>query len=275
MKYIKQVAILNVITYIIAFIISMLGQTDMLGDYYMDEIAAKYASGITPADFTFSIWSLIYIALLIMVVYHLVQSFQKSEDFITNRELSLIGVMFAVNQLAIGMWVYTWLNDMPGVSLSLLLVQLFSLYIIDRRLSMLNPRRGKISLFITQFPLSIYFGWITIATLANFASWLVSLGWLANPLLDLYTSYFLVLAAVVVGTIVTYFRHNIFYGLVIIWALYGIIMRQLDLDDEAFHSIVYVGAFGIIILLLAIIKTVVTYNTIKEKPYVNRLRNAK
>ncbi|QNL49007.1 hypothetical protein H8S90_19985 [Olivibacter sp. SDN3] len=270
MKYIKQVAILNVVTYVIAFTISMLGQTDILGQYYMDEIAAKYASGITPANFTFSIWSLIYTALFIMVIYHLIHAFRKPENFITNKELSLIGFVFAVNQLSIGMWVYTWLNDMPGVSLSLLFVQLFTLYIIDRRLSMLNPRMGKISLFVTQLPLSIYFGWITIATLANFAAWLVSLGWLANPIVDLYTSYLLIVLAVVVGTIVTYFKHNIFFGLVVIWAIYGIIMQQLELDNKTFHSIIYVGVFGIIIILLAIIKTAVSYSAIEEKPHAPR-----
>lgn len=275
MQYIKQLAALNIITYFFAFTISMLGQTDVVGSYSMAEMSAKYESGITPAAFTFSIWSIIYLGLFVMVIFHLVQSFKQDENYITNREISLIGVVFSTNQLAISLWVYTWLNDMPGISFALLLIQLFTLYVIDRRLQMLNPKKGNISLFITQLALSVYFGWITIATLANFAAWIVSLGWVANTSVDLYMSYALLLTAIVVGTVVVYFKHNIFYGLVVIWAIYGVIMKRFEVADEFFHSLVYLGAFGIIIILLAIIKTILNYAEIEEKPYLDRRRQIK
>lgn len=267
MSYVKQLAGLNIIAFVFAFMISMLGQTDVIGGYNMAEISDKYESGITPADFTFSIWSVIYIALSVMTIFHLVQAFKQPEDYITNRELKLIGGVFALNQFVISLWVYTWLNDMPGVSLALLLVQFFTLYVIDRRLRLLNPKKGNISLFITQLPLSIYFGWITVATLANFAAWLISLGWLANPSLNLYVSYALLMVAAMMGLVVVYFKHNIFYGIVIIWAIYGIIMKVMERGEAHYHSLVYLGAFGIILILLAIIKTAVSYSAIQDKPY--------
>ena len=275
MQYIKQLAILNVITYFFAFLISMLGQTGVVGSYTMAEISMKYESGITPADFTFSIWSVIYVGLFVMVGFHLIQAFRKSENYITNKEISLIGVVFAVNQLAISLWIYTWLNDMPGISLALLLIQLFTLFVIDRRLQMLNPKKGKVSLFITQLSLSFYFGWITIATLANFAAWLVSLGWLVSGAVDLYVSYALLFTATAVGSVVVYFKHNIFFGLVVIWAIYGIIMKRFAVGDEFFYSLLYLGAFGMIVILLAIIKTVLNYANIKEKPYLNDKKQIK
>lgn len=70
-----------------------------------------------------------------------------------------------------------------------------------------------------------------------------------------------------IATVVVYFKHNIFYGLVIIWAVYGIIMKVMEKGDAYYHSLVYLGAFGIILILLAVIKTAVTYSTIQEKPY--------
>lgn len=267
MTYVKQVAGINLIAFIGAFLIAMLGQTDVIGVYNMAEISAKYESGITPANFTFSIWSVIYLALCVMTTFHFVQAFKQREDYVTNRELKLIGVLFAANQFVISIWVYTWLNDMPGVSLALLLVQFFTLYVIDKRLRMLNPKKGKISLFITQLPLSIYFAWITVATLANFAAWLVSLGWLVDPSVNLYVSYVLLMVAAMIGVVVVYFKHNIFYGLVMIWAVYGIIMKVMEKGEGHYHSLVYLGAFGIILILLAIIKTAIAYPSIQDKPY--------
>jgi len=267
MSYVKQLTLLNAITFLFAFLLSMLSQTSVLGWYQMADISAKYASGITPASFTFSIWSVIYLALFMMVCYHAVQAFRKKENYITNQEVLLMGRLFAVNQLAISLWIYTWLNDMPGISLLLLLVQLYTLYLIDRRLHLLNPRKGKVSLFITQMPMSLYFGWITIATLANFAAWLASLGWLAHIQVDLYVSYALLFVAVVIGAITVYFKHNIFYGLVVLWAIYGIMMRHFDAGDEAFQSLIYLGVFGMVIILLTIIKTATVYASLKEKPF--------
>ncbi|GAA4791572.1 tryptophan-rich sensory protein [Olivibacter ginsenosidimutans] len=270
MRYVKQLAILNLVTFIFAFVLSMLGQTAVVGVYTMAEMSAKYESGITPANFAFSIWPLIYLALAAMLIYHLVQAFKQNETYITNKEIVVIGLMFAINQLAISAWIYTWLNDLPGVSCLLLLVQWYTLYCIDRRLQLLNPKKGKTSLFITQLPLSLYFGWITVATLTNFAAWLVSLGWLTNIQINLYVSYTLLMVTIGIGAVVVYFKHNIFYGLVIIWAIYGVIMKQLEMGNEAFQSLVYLGSFGIIIVLLVLIKTTVAYSSVEEKPYRKR-----
>ncbi|WP_134089366.1 hypothetical protein [Olivibacter sp. XZL3] len=260
MRYIKQLAVINFVSYCFAFLISMLGQTGDVGGYTMAEMAAKYKSGITPAAFTFSIWTLIYIALFVMLVVHLVKAFTKSQQYITNQEVFLIGLSFSANQFAIATWVYTWLNDMPGLSFALLIVQLFTLYYIARRLRLLSPEKGKLSLFVTQLPLSIYFGWITIACLANFAAWLVSMGWLANPAADLYLCYALLLTAGALGAVIVYFRHNVFYGIVVIWGIYGIVMGRFEEQDAYYHSLVYVGAFGIITILLAIIRTLRNYS---------------
>lgn len=267
MKLHQQNALLNVITFAVAFLISMLGQTDILGQYSMAEISAMHETGITPAAFTFSIWSLIYLSLLAMVVGHLYIAFKLPENYVVNRELQLIGPFFAVNQLAIGLWVYFWLNNYIGISLLLLMVQLFTLYVIGQRLSLLNPKLGKVSLFLTQFPLSIYFGWITIATLANFAAWIHSLGWLTDVSADVYMSYALVLLAIVIGSLTVYFRHNIFFGMVFIWAFYGIVMKRMALDNPLYSYILYLCAIGIAIFLLVIINVSLRFKRIEEKPH--------
>ncbi|MCL4638878.1 MULTISPECIES: hypothetical protein [Olivibacter] len=270
MRYIRQLAIINFISYCFAFLISMLGQTRDIGGYTMGEMSAKYESGITPAAFTFSIWSVIYTALFLMLIVHLIKAFSEQQQFVTNQEVFQIGFSFSINQLAIATWVYTWLNDIPGLSLVLLLVQLFTLYYMAKRLQLLIPQKGKLSLFITQLPLSIYFGWITIACLANFAAWLVSLGWLANPAVDLYVSYALLLTAAVLGTVTVYFKHNIFYGLIIIWGIYGILMKRFEEADPYFHSLIYVGAFGIILILLAIIRSILNYSNTQKRTFLSR-----
>lgn len=269
MRYVRQLVVFNLISYCFAFLIAMLGQTGDIGGYTMKEMSAKYESGITPAAFTFSVWTLIYVALFVMLIVHLINAFKKGQEFVTNQEVFQIGISFSINQLAIATWVYTWLNDIPGLSFVLLLIQLFTLYYIARRIQLLSPQRGKLSLFITQLPLSIYYGWITIACLANFAAWLASMGWLGTPAVDLYVSYALLLTASVLGTVVVYFRFNVFYGMVIIWGIYGILMKRFEKADSFYHSLIYVGAFGMILILLAIIHTLVHYSKSRNDTYLS------
>lgn len=267
MQYHQQLSILNAATYFVAFLISMLGQFGIVGEFSMQEMSSRYDAALTPSSFTFSIWGLIYTLLAAMVILHLVLAFRRPAVYVTNKELVAMGFFFAVNQLSIGMWTYTWLNDMPGISLLLLMVQFYCLFVIHRRLNTLNPGTGKTSLFITQIPLSIYFGWITIALLANFAAWLSSLGWLAEPAVNLYLSGFLLIAASVIGLIVVWFQHNIFFGMVVIWALFGVIMRHLNDLEDYYDSLWYIGVLALILNLLAVIQVARKFRTIDEKSH--------
>ncbi|WP_028296909.1 hypothetical protein [Olivibacter sitiensis] len=274
MKLHQQIAILNLIAFAAAFLFSMLGQTDIVGQYSMAEISAMHETAITPAGFTFSIWALLYLALAVMTVGHVLIAFRKPENYVVNRELEIMGPLFATNQAAIALWVYFWLNNYVGISLVLILVQLLSLYGIGQRLRLLNPKLGKTSLFLTQFPLSMYFAWITIATLANFAAWIHSLGWLASVSADVYMGYILLLVAIAVGFSTIYFRHNVFFGLVYIWAFYGIVMKRMQIDDTAYSYIVYLCAVGIAVFLLSIIVVVLRFRNIEAKPYQLRKKTS-
>jgi hypothetical protein len=84
-------------------------------------------------------------------------------------------------------------------------------------------------LFI-QTPFSVYFGWITVAAIANITVFLVGIGWNGFGIADyVWTSIILIVGAVI-GVLRTHKDKNTIYGLVLVWAYLGILFRHLSPD---------------------------------------------
>ncbi len=80
-------------------------------------------------------------------------------------------------------------------------------------------------LFI-KAPFSVYFGWITVATIANITVFLVSVGWNGFGIAEsVWTSIILVVGALI-GILRMTKDKNIAYGLVLVWAYLGILLKH-------------------------------------------------
>src|SRR5687767_11191217 len=177
MKKTRILAVLNAIFFLVHLVPSQLTQLKLFNQQTIGEVSGKYPTLFTPAGITFAIWGVIYIALFAFCGYHLVKAFREDEDQEANRDLNRIGYLFILNNLATGAWTIAWVYEYLLLSVVLILVQLITLLAIQVRLGIYNPGRSVASRWFTQFPLSIYFGWIIIATVANISAELVGWEW--------------------------------------------------------------------------------------------------
>jgi len=79
---------------------------------------------------------------------------------------------------------------------------------------------------VFHLPFSIYLGWITIASIANVAVLLVSLNWNGFGLSQETWAVLIIIIALLLASLVVITRKDIAYGLVVIWALLGISVKQ-------------------------------------------------
>lgn len=80
---------------------------------------------------------------------------------------------------------------------------------------------------LIRTPFSVYFGWITVATIANITVLLVSLGWEGFGLAeDVWTSIVLCTGAFI-GVWRTLKDRSLAYGAVLVWAYGGILYKHL------------------------------------------------
>jgi len=230
MKKIRSFAVLNLLFLLVQVFCSYGSQAGWFAGKTMGEISDLYPSLFTPSGFTFSIWGLIYTALLVMCIRQLVFSFRFGREQESNQEVLRIGPWFILNNIFTIAWIVCWTSQQISTATVLIIGQLLTLAIIHIRLDIHERIRSLGSKALTQSPLSIYFGWINVATIANIAVYLVATGWKGAGMdftPDTWAKI-MVMVAGVITVMVVFVRSNVLFGLVLVWALWGMMKKHTE-----------------------------------------------
>jgi hypothetical protein len=266
MSKVRLLSVFNLLVFLVHLAISYSTQFKLLNNKDVGEVSNENPSLFTPAGFTFSIWGVIYLSLLCFSVYHIVMSYRRPQHHPANQDLLRINGWFIVNNLATAAWLIVWTREMFGVSVVLIILQLVTLIIMNLRLNIYDRSREVSSKAFTQFPLSIYFAWLTIATIANISSWLSYLEWTGGLSAVTWTQI-MISAAVLISVAVVFTRRNIFYGFVVLWALYGIWSKRSDDFNGSSEAIIPFVLAGLgIVAVVTIIQLVRNSKTSKQVP---------
>jgi cell division protein FtsW (lipid II flippase) len=234
---IKAVVLL---TYLAMIATNALANALPLNGRLTGDVSNAYPSLFTPAGVTFSIWGVIYLLLGAHVLYQL-GLFRDGPDTAEQTALlNRVGVLFAVSSLANTAWVFAWHYDHIPLSAVLIVVILVCLALISitlRRANLSGRRRWLIGV-----PFSVYFGWTTVAVVANITVLLVSWKWDGFGLSDSTWAVIIVLVAMAIGTLTMVRNRDAAYGLVLIWAFVGILIRQTSANGFAGRYPVIIGA---------------------------------
>lgn len=135
----------------------------------ISDVSDKYATLLTPAAYAFSIWSLIYALLVVFAVYQARDILHKSTS---NMLPNKIGLLFIVSSLCNGLWTYVFVREWVLLSVIVLLVLTVCLYAIIWRARIGTGKAKKAEIICVWWPIQIYTGWVTVASVVNIASWL-------------------------------------------------------------------------------------------------------
>lgn len=234
-------AILVLLATIGTIFFNSLAANGFVGGVTPAEISDRYPTPITPAGYAFAIWSLIYLGLIIFSIYQLLPS--NITRFRNIRSLFIISCALNCG------WIYFWHNDQIGLCLGIIVGLLVSLFFINWRLIQTN---SLAEYWFVKAPFSIYFGWVTAATLVNFAIFLRSTN--VNISSGTWTAIAVILIALAatLGVVIRFRLSNYLYPLAIAWALTAIGVKQ-----SGQTLIVFMAAFGTIVCLIATLSFVV------------------
>ncbi|NCB50601.1 MAG: tryptophan-rich sensory protein [Clostridia bacterium] len=241
------------VTFIAMIAVNALSALLPLNGLTPGEVSDSYPNLFAPAGITFSIWSLIYLLLAAHTLYQL-SLFRGKEK---NGNIGLIrktGIVFSVSSLVNVAWIFSWHYRIIPLSMILMVFLLFCLIVIAMITDSQNlSLREKL---LVRLPFRVYFGWITVATIANAAALLVSLGWNGFGLSE--TTWTIVILAVgaLIGVAALLRFKSISYGLVLVWAYSGILIKHLSASG---FSNRYPGVIIAVIICLALFVTVIGY----------------
>jgi hypothetical protein len=220
----KQLSICNAAALIVTIFINYLSNTGIVNNNTMKDVSDRYQNHFTPAGYAFSIWGLIYLALLAFVIYGLAGTFKKKSTdtgFVTQ-----IDWWFVISCMANCFWIFAWLYDYTGLSVLIMIILLVALF---RIVIVTNVKRErstfKKSLFV-WLPFSLYSGWITVALIANIAAYLIKIKWNGFGITEVNWTIIMICAAVIINLFMTWSRRMWEYALVGVWALAAIAINN-------------------------------------------------
>ena len=245
------VKLLVVVTYLAMVTMNFLANALPLNGRGTGEVSDAYPSLFTPAGVTFSIWGVIYLLLGLHVLYQLGLFRDSAPDVGRTALLNRVGVLFAVSSLANTAWIFAWHYDVIPLSAVLIVVILVCLILIadTLRVARLTTRERC----FVGVPFSVYFGWTTVATVANITVLLVSLKWDGFGMSASAWATVIVLVAMAIGTATMLYNRDVAYGLVLIWAYLGILIRQTSSAelDSRYPAIIAAVIASLVIFVAA------------------------
>lgn len=253
MKNLKEQTIkyITLITFLLMLLVNALANLLPINGITTAGVSDAYPNLFAPTGITFAIWALIYLLLAAYMLY-LFGMFHDAQRDSNQRSFQQISVYFSLSSVANALWLFSWHYDILSLSMLLMIVILLCLIKINQLTS-----KMKLSFkekFFVRLPFSIYFGWITIATIANATILLISWGWDGFGLAQSAWAVIIIIVGTIIGSAVIYKHKDTAYGLVLIWAYIGILIKHLSQNGFAgqYSAVIVTASFCIVVILIDI-----------------------
>ncbi|MXV14575.1 hypothetical protein [Hufsiella ginkgonis] len=208
------------------------------------EVSRSYHDLFTPAGYVFAIWGIIYLS---FIIYGIVQLRRA------NREVAYfdsLGVPLLLVNVLGSAWIVVFTQGCMALSVVIIVA---TLLLGLRQFLLANASvNGGASRWLLV-PFSLFFGWISVAVIANITVLLVSVGWSGFGLAaSTWVTALIAVAAVLGGVIGANFK-NFIYPAVISWALTGIgYARRADFPEVAKIACIWAGILALMVVALLV-----------------------
>ena len=231
----RTLQIANIIAVIATVIVNILSQALPFNNQTNAEIANRFTNNFfLPANYVFGIWGIIYLSMIAFAVYQGRRGSSVVRSFGWWWVIGCIGniawlIAFQWNQFALSM-----------IFMALLLISLLVMY-LKLRAPGITLTRGE--RWFVSGPISLYFGWVTVATIANACYILIDGGWDGFGIA--YETWGAIMIAIggLIGGGVAFANRDPIYAAVIVWSFAGIVSRHPDVTLVAVSA----GAFALLI----------------------------
>ncbi len=243
----------NVVAVIAVLIMNMLSETLPLNGVTTAQVSNSYPSLFTPPGYVFSIWGVIYALAIVFMIYQ-ARPNQRNEAYLTE-----IGFLYLIGAIANTSWLlifhYSYGNPqllagsiVPMVVLLLTLLSIYQRLGIGKREA---PRNQKLAVHLS---ISVYLGWISLATIANISSTLNALiPGIPEPT-QVLSTVLVVTIVLVITVLMVWTRRDFAFGLVVIWASTGIALNRIAVPFIFTTSIAAAVIVALLILVAPFLK---------------------
>jgi len=242
---------LNLIGFLAVVIVNALAVILPINNMTTQQLSDKYPNLFVPAGITFSIWGIIYLLLLVFIIYQFIVAFRRSSD--ERGIFEKISILFFISCIFNVAWILAWHYEIVWLSLIIMVLLLISLISIYVRLGTGKPGIRNSEKIMINIPFSVYLGWITIATIANATAFLVKINWYKFGISDQLWTVIVIAVGIIITLATLFSRNDIFYCLVVIWALVGILLKRIADNSMPDQMVIISSIVGMSLIGLGMI----------------------
>lgn len=240
-----QLKIANTVAFVITLTLNGLSSTGLLSDYGVGTISDKYETKITPAGPAFSIWGPIYSIQAAFIIY---QFCWPERDEATL--LHGVGFWFISACLFNSLWIVTFVQGNTAAMwcsmflIAGLLASICKIYVNTGCWRTARPG-GVAQAVGLDVHLSMYAGWVTVATIVNVTVALTTVV-TAEPSVASTCSVVMLVVALLLDSFIVVTRRDCVWGWVLSWAAYWISVANKGDDVVVTGSIVVSVVVGLV-----------------------------
>ena len=235
------------ISFIVMVTVNALANILPINQISTGAVSDSYPNLFAPAGITFAIWGIIYILLGIFSF-----SLFQIPQITSNSKYIRIANLFTLTSIINSLWIFAWHYNHILISMILMLMLLITL--ISLRLSLQELHLTKTPKYVYQLPISVYFGWITVATIANMTTLLVSLNFTGFGFSEVLWTVTIIGVGAIIGIITARRLKDNAYLLVFIWAYAGIYIKHTSpLNfNSAYPTVIYSVVICLALFVIAL-----------------------
>lgn len=200
---------------------------------------------LDPAAYAFIIWQFIYIGFIVLGSFQLSRKYLDDPRFLKARKYIIL------NAMANGLWFVgssfsmLWLTVVCMLTLLYTLIKLAVIFDLGK----ISPNT-KETLCI-RIPITLYFGWITLATPINISAFLLKeLGWTGAGVMppQIWSALVLAVASVIVSGLYLQKKVTMLFVFVAVWGLFAIYVANQSADNLVGYTALILS--GLLLLLV-------------------------
>ncbi len=250
----KTLAVLQPIFFIAMIVVNALANILPINGLNTGEVSALYPNLFVPAGFTFGIWSVIYLFLLLWVVYSGMLLWKGEEKDPIFQHVQKVAPLFLLTCVLNASWIIAWHYLMGGVSFVIMVWFLRSLIKIYRVMQLNRSSITGWPLLILYIPFVIYLAWICVATIANATAVLVYAQWNGFGIEPWLWSCIMIVIAFLLTSFFTYIKGEFAFGLVVAWAMFGIYKGQFEANATVGYTAIICSILCLVFALVGFLR---------------------
>jgi hypothetical protein len=239
-------AVINLIGFLATVVVNALAVTLPLNGKSTGQLSDQYPNLFVPAGLTFTIWGVIYLLLAVYCAFELMPKVWRDPN--RGAFIDRIGPLFIITSILNMGWIFAWHYQMLPLSVGIMLLFLLTLIAIYLRLKIGVSGATTQERYLAHIPFSLYLGWISVATIANITALLVHWNWNGFGLSPQFWTIIVVAVAIALAIVMMVRRRDVFYSLVVDWALLGILLKRLADNSQADQWVVTAAIAGLAIV---------------------------